>query len=158
MGFTRAELERAFASYCELREQAIRAGDWAIWGNQFSDDARYLEHAYGALEGREAIVAWITGVMAPFPTMTFPNDWVVFDEARGWVVFQCQNRLPHPTDPHGAPFQFPTWSLLHYAGEGRWAYEEDMYNAKAAAETVQAWLAAGGKLAARETVKMKKRD
>jgi hypothetical protein len=155
MGFTRAELERAFSSYCELRERAIATGDWTVWGNQFSDDARYVEHAYGELEGREAIVAWITGVMAPFPTMTFPNDWVMYEEARGWVVFQCQNRLPHPADPSGAPFQFPTWSLLKYAGEGRWAYEEDMYDAKAAARTVQAWIAAGGKLAARETVKMK---
>jgi hypothetical protein len=155
MGFTRAELEQAFASYCALRERAIASGDWAVWGNQFSDDARYVEHAYGELSGREAIVAWITGVMAPFPHMTFPNDWVVFDEARGWVVFQCQNRLEHPSDPNGAPFQFATWSLLHYAGDGRWSYEEDMYNAKAAADTIQAWLRAGGKLAAPERVKMK---
>ena len=157
MGFTRAELERAFADYCALRERAIASGDWTIWGNQFSDDARYVEHAYGELSGRAAIVAWITGVMAPFPTMTVPNDWVVYDEARGWVVFQCQNRLPHPTDPNGAPFQFPTWSLLHYAGDGRWSYEEDMYNAKAAADVVQGWLRAGGKLASPERVKMRTR-
>lgn len=157
MGYTRPELERAFAGYCALREQSSRTGDWALWGNQFSDDARYLEHAYGELHGRDAIVAWITGVMAPFPHMTFPNDWVVYDEARGWVVFQCQNRLAHPTDPNGPPFQFPTWSLLHYAGGGRWSYEEDMYNAKAAADTIQAWLRAGGKLAAPERVKMKTR-
>jgi hypothetical protein len=68
MGHSRAELEQAFASYCALREQSSRTGDWAIWGNQFSDDARYLEHAYGELHGRDAIVAWITGVMAPFRT------------------------------------------------------------------------------------------
>ena len=42
MGFTRAELERAFTDYCALRERAIASGDWAIWGNQFSDDARYV--------------------------------------------------------------------------------------------------------------------
>ena len=87
--------------------------------------------------------------------MTFPNDWVVFDPDQRIVVFQCQNRLPHPTDPKGPPFEFPTWTKLDYAGDGHWSGEEDVYNPKKAAEVIQAWIAAGGKFAARERVKMK---
>jgi hypothetical protein len=152
---SRAELELAFAHYCDVRERAIATGDWRPWGALFTADARYVEHAYGTFVGRQAIQDWIVGVMAPFPTMTFPNDWVVFDPDQRIVVFQCQNRLPHPTDPNGPPFQFPTWTKLDYAGDGHWSGEEDVYNPKKAAEVIQAWIAAGGKLAAREAVKMK---
>jgi len=151
---TRDELERAFVRYCEVREQAIGSGDWRPWAALFTEDARYVEHAYGEFVGRDAIADWIVGVMEPFPTMTFPNDWVVYDPAQRIVVFQCQNRLPHPTDPNGPPFQFPTWTKLDYAGDGLWSGEEDVYNPKRAAEVIQAWIAAGGRLAARERVKM----
>jgi len=151
---TRNELELAFAHYCDVRERAIATGDWRRWAALFTEDARYVEHAYGEFNGRQAISDWIVGVMEPFPTMTFPNDWVVFDPEQSFVVFQCQNRLPHPTDPNGAPFQFPTWTKLDYAGDGLWSCEEDVYNPKNAAEVIQAWIKAGGKIAARERVKM----
>lgn len=152
--FTRAEMEKAFANYGELREQAIRSQDWSIWGRQFTEDARYLEHAYGEFRGRDAIVEWIVKVMAPFPQMTFPVDWSVLDSDQGRVVFQCQNRLPHPADPEGEPFQFPSWTLLEYAGDLQWCYEEDMYNPKEGAIAISGWHQAGGVFATREQVAM----
>ena len=152
---TRDELELAFAHYCDVRERAIAPGDWRRWAAPFPEDARYVEHAYGTFHGRQAIADWIVGVMEPFPRMTFPNDWVVFDPEQGFVVFQCQNRLPHPTDPDGPPFQFPTWTKLDYAADGLWSGEEDVYNPKTAAAVIQAWIQAGGRLAARERVKMR---
>jgi len=45
--------------------------------------------------------------------------------------------------------------VFDYAGDGHWSGEEDVYNPKKAATVIQAWIAAGGKLAAREAVKMK---
>jgi SnoaL-like domain len=153
--FTRAQLQDGFAHYKHLREEASRTGDWAPWGRQFSEDARYIECAYGEFHGRAAIVDWIVKVMSPFPHMTFPDDWVVVDPDAGCVVFQCQNRLEHPTDPQGAPFQFPTWSKLEYAGEQLWSLEHDMYNPKSAADAIQAWLRAGGRFRTPELVKMK---
>jgi hypothetical protein len=152
---TRDELELAFAHYCDVREHSIATGDWRRWAALFTEDARYVEHAYGEFRGRQAIADWIVGVMEPFPTMSFPNDWVIYDPEQGFVVFQCQNRLPHPTDPNGPPFQFPTWTKLDYSGNGLWSCEEDIYNPKNAAEVIQAWIKAGGRLAARERVKMR---
>ena len=152
--FTREEMEKAFANYCEVNDTASRTGDWATWASKFTVDAHYIEHAYGEFHGRQEIRDWIAGVMAPFPHMTFPMDWHVIDPARGWVIFQCQNRLEHPTDANAEPFQFPTWSLIKYAGNNLWSYEEDNYNPKEAVETVQAWLKAGGRFASREGVKM----
>ncbi len=146
--YTRAELEAALESYNEARDRASETGDWTIWADVFTEDADYIEHAYGVFKGRDQIREWITGVMAPFPHMTFPQDWVTFDEENGCVIFQCQNRLEHPTDPDGEPFQFPNWTRLTYAGNNQWSCEEDIYNpARDANRVVGAWLKAGGRFA-----------
>ena len=62
METTREELERAFAHYRQVRERAIATGDWRPWAALFTEDARYVEHAYGEFRGRQAIEEWIVGV------------------------------------------------------------------------------------------------
>jgi len=154
-GFSRKELVEAFEKYNERRLESQRSGDWNIWAGSFTEDAHYIEHAYGEFRGRQAIAEWICDVMAPFPEMTFPQDWIAFDDEKGAIVFQCQNRLPHPKDPEGAPFSFPTWTRLVYAGKGLFSSEEDIYNpTKDAGPTIKAWIQAGGSFASREKVKM----
>ncbi len=153
--YSREELQTAFDQYNEARVRSQESNDWSIWASRFTEDAHYIEHAYGEFHGRDAIEEWILKVMAPFPDMTFPQDWAVIDEENGAVVFQCQNRLPHPTDENGPPFSFPNWTRLVYGGGGLWKSEEDIYNpVKDAHPVVKAWLAAGGRFAAREQVKM----
>lgn len=153
--YSRAELEEAFAKYNDARVRSQDTGDWTIWANLFTEDAHYIEHAYGEFHGRKAIAEWICKVMSPFPDMTFPQDWVAFDVDNGAVIFQCQNRLPHPKDPDGEPFSFPNWTRIVYAGKGLWKSEEDVYNpAKDAHPTIKAWIAAGGSFATREQVEM----
>ena len=154
--YSRDELQRALDVYNRARDESSRTGDWSIWASVFTDDALYIEHAYGEFRGRDAIRDWITKVMAPFPHMTFPQDWVAYDEENGAIVFQCQNRLEHPTDPNGEPFQFPSWTRLIYAGNGLFSREEDIYNpARDAGKVIKAWLAAGGKFASKEKVAIK---
>ena len=73
-------------------------------------------------------------------------------------MFQAQNRLAHPTDPDGEPFQFPTWTRLVYGGDGLWASEEDIYNpARDAPGAIKAWREAGGQFQTAELVKMQDR-
>jgi len=154
--FSRQELEEGLKIYNHARDEASRTGDWSIWASVFTEDAHYVEHAYGEFDGRAAIRDWITKVMAPFPHMTFPQDWVAFDEEKGAIVFQCQNRLEHPNDPNGEPFQFPSWTRLIYAGNGQFSEEEDVYNpARDANRVVAAWIQAGGKLASDLFLEMK---
>ncbi len=154
--FTREELEQALEIYNKARDEASQTGDWSIWASVFTEDAHYVEHVYGEFDGRDAIRDWITKVMAPFPHMTFPQDWVAFDEENDAIVFQCQNRLEHPTDPNGKPFQFPSWTRLIYAGNGQFSYEEDVYNPmRDANQVVSEWIKAGGKLASDMLVDMK---
>ena len=154
----RQELERALALYNAARDEASRSGDWSVWAARFTPDARYFEHAYGELDGREAIRDWIQKVMAPYPTMTFPQDWIAFDEEQGAVVFQCQNAFPPPFDADGVPFSFPTWTRLVYGRDGLWVSEDDVYNpARDAPRVFKAWTQAGGKPLTREQVSMKHR-
>jgi hypothetical protein len=155
---SREDLLAAFERYNAARDEASRSGDWGVWADVFTEDALYVEHAYGEMRGRAAIREWISRVMAPFPTMTFPQDWWVLDLERGAVVFQCQNQFPPPYDENGRPFQFPSWTRLVYGGGGLWASEEDVYNpARDAPRVIKAWLAAGGRFRSREQVTMRHR-
>lgn len=153
--YSKEEIMEAFELYNEARLQSQESHDWSIWANRFTEDAHYIEHAYGEFHGRDAIREWICDVMAPFPTMVFPQDWLAFDEEQGAIVFQCQNLLPHPTDPEGEPFSFPSWTRLVYGGNGLFKSEEDIYNpSRDAGRTIKAWLKAGGQFASREKVKI----
>ena len=139
--FTRAELEREFAAYQERGRRAGQTGDWSPWADQFTDDAVYVEHLYGRFEGREAIRRWITTTMAEYPNdqfTLFPVEWAMFDEARGWIVCEVQNRLNDLGD--GEVYQAANLTKLHYAGDGMWSYEEDAYNPDAMAKVVKAWM------------------
>jgi ketosteroid isomerase-like protein len=141
----REEIEREFEAYRERGRIAVSTGDWNQWADQFADDARYLEHHYGRFTGQSGIREWINGVMQPFPTMEFPVSAHSVDGNR--ICALIPNVLPDPKGGDGY-FGFDVFVILHYAGGGKWAYEEDVYNPREAEECVKAWLAAGGTIPA----------
>lgn len=143
--FTADELREGWERYQAVTARACETGEWGPWADVFTEDATYKEHAYGEFEGREAIREWIIDVMAPYPTMTFPVDWVTLDHAQGFIVFQCQNAFPAPFDDDGQPFGFPSWTRLDYAGDGLFSREEDIYNPALGAPCFKAWYDAGGR-------------
>lgn len=143
--FTREELQGALSHYNSVVATCVESGDWTAFADLFTEDVVYTEHAYGVFTGREAVRSWIKEVMAPFPMMRFPQDWVAYDEESGAIVLGLRNVLPHPTDP-AVEFGFPNWTRLVYAGDGLFSSEEDCYNpARDAPGAIGAWLEAGGK-------------
>ena len=139
--WSREELEDAFAHYQRVALEAGSSGDWNQWADLFTEDATYVEHLFGRFGGREAIRAWITKTMATPPNdqmCHFPVEWYVIDEQRGWVVFCVWNRMADPGD--GSLHQEHNFSLLKYAGENRWSYEEDVYNPEPFGRMVAGWL------------------
>lgn len=127
--WTGRELEDAFAEYVRVGAEAGRTKDWNPWADLFTEDATYVEHLFGDMHGREAIRAWITRVMGQFPGNAmpeFPIGWHVVDEDRGWIVCEIWNRMEDPGD--GSVHQAANFTLLKYAGDGLWSYEEDVYN------------------------------
>jgi ketosteroid isomerase-like protein len=137
----RGEIEDAFAEY----QRRVRGGDWAAWSELFTDNAVYLEHEYGTFYGREAIRNWIVATMDKAVGMTFPVEWFVVDEDR--VIWYTWNQFPQLPGHAASDFQFAVVSILRYGGDGRWASQEDVYNAKEAeavlTEYLQAAAAAG---------------
>jgi limonene-1,2-epoxide hydrolase len=123
--FPAAEVEREFQQYVARGA----ANDWAAWADQFTADARYVEHAIGTFDGREAIRTWITTTMASVSGMSFPVDWHLTDGSR--VVMYCRNVFD-PLPGMTGEYEFAVVTILEYAGNGLWSYEEDVYNEKEA--------------------------
>jgi len=141
--WTRSELEEAFRHYEVTAQAAASSKDWNAWVELFTEDAEYVEHLFGTMRGREAIREWITRTMASPPGSemdAFPVGWSVFDEDRGWVVCQIWNRMEDPGD--GSVHQAYNFTLLKYAGNGLWSYEEDIYNPAHFVGMIEAWQSA----------------
>ena len=139
--FSRAEIEEAFELYQRTALAAGTSGDWDAWADLFTEDATYVEHLYGTMGGREAIRKWISTTMAqPIneEMKFFPIEWYMIDEEKGWVVAQVWNRMVDPGD--GSLHQAYNFTLLKYAGDGKWSYEEDIYNPKHFQDMIRGWL------------------
>ena len=52
MSWPRDEIEAEFVEYRARAARAAASGDWREWADQFTDDARYVEHHFGEIEGR----------------------------------------------------------------------------------------------------------
>lgn len=136
----RSELEAAFEKYQETALAAGTSGDWNQWADLFTEDATYVEHLFGTLGGREAIRHWISRTMARSPNNEmkfFPVEWYMIDKERGWVVCQVWNRMVDPGD--GSLHQAYNFTLLKYAGDGKWSYEEDIYNPQHFGDMIKGW-------------------
>jgi len=147
--YTRAELEQAFDHYQEVNVRSMATQDWSAWANQFTEDAVYMEHAFGEMRGRETIRAWITEVMASSPgwdVATFEPEWRMIDEEKGWIVISFLNKMPDLGD--GVVHQAVNFSLIKYAGDNQWSYQEDIYNPMEMAKLTTDWFAAKAALEA----------
>jgi len=141
--FSREELQAAHDAFVDVANRCAATQDWREWAEMFTEDAQYLEHHYGQMAGRQAIYEWIQSTMSEWPNreMTeFPHDWCVMDEERGWWICQIENRFRDPGD--GSVHQAHNLTVLHYAGGGKFSYEEDIYNPVNFAPAVLGWIEA----------------
>ncbi len=146
--WSREELEAAFENFQRVLGEAGTSGDWDKWAELYTQDVTYVEHQFGTFQGRDAIRRWIDGVMLTPPNdeMTeFPVDWYIIDEQRGWIVFRIWNRMRDPGD--GSVHQEANFTLLKYAGDMRFSYQEDIYNPKPVEDMVRGYLARKQELA-----------
>lgn len=149
--WSREELEQAFDNYQAAALKGAQEGDWSDWASMFTVDATYFEHQYGRFWGRENIQKWIEGVMAPFPAncMTaFPIRWYSVDEEKGWIICEVLNRMQDLGD--GKIYEEPNITILHYAGNGKFCYEEDAYDRQRMGEMVVRWIKAKQKIEAEQ--------
>jgi hypothetical protein len=118
---TRGEVEAAFQHFWTVGNVDE---NWDAWPALFTEDVRYFEHVYGEMHGRAAVARWISELMASNRDVHAVIDWYMIRGRR--VVVNMRNRYYNP-DPAGAPFDFPGISILEYAGDGLFGYEEDYW-------------------------------
>ena len=136
--FPREEVEAAFQ---EFRRRGEEAHDWDAWADMFTEDALYEEHYLGTFHGRAEIKDFITSTMKDYSGSSFWLEWYLIDGNR--VSALIPNILPPPPGVDGY-FGFDVNTILHYAGNGKWSYEEDVYSPREAQAAVSRWIKAGG--------------
>lgn len=127
--FTAAEITEAYAALHERVQGFVDAGDWTGFADCFTEDATYVEHAFGTFEGRAAIREWSVATMTSFPgsVMTgFPLAWQVVDAGEARLVCEVRNLMPDPGD--GSTLEQSNITIMTYAGDGLFSREEDVYN------------------------------
>jgi ketosteroid isomerase-like protein len=124
--YDEGEIRDTYERYVATRDR-IEAGElgWQALADFFTDDATFIDPAWGRVEGIEAIRKFLGESMAGLEDWTFPHEWTLVEG--DLVVTRWQNRLPGRR-PDGSPYQAPGISILRYAGGGKFSYEEDLLN------------------------------
>jgi hypothetical protein len=117
----RAEVEAAFRHYF-LTGPVYE--DWVAWSRLFTPDAVYTDRFWGTFHGPDEIARFLDGTMSFAPHVYSVLAWYVIDGNR--VVYQVMNRADNP-EPGGPPIDFPSMQEIRYAGDGRWASENDWW-------------------------------
>ena len=117
-----AEVELAFHRFWttgSLQEE------WERWPEHLTPDVHYVERFFGTMHGREEVRAWITSLVAQRADVHAVLDWYLVKGRR--VVLSMQNRYysPDPDQPH---IDFAGLTVLEYAGDGLFGYEEDYWD------------------------------
>jgi ketosteroid isomerase-like protein len=127
MPHSRAEVEAAVERYLAVRD-GINAGrgTWRDLAQFFTDDAVFIDPAWGRVVGLDEMNATVFGeAMVGLEEWKFPTEFYVIDGDT--VVVKWQQVLPGPR-ADGSPYAQSGYSTLVYAGDGKFAYEEDLLN------------------------------
>jgi hypothetical protein len=120
--------------------------DWERWPDHLTEDVLYVERIFGTMHGRDQVRAWITTLMAARADVHGVLNWYMVKGDR--VVLDMTNRYYHP-DPSQPPIDFAGLTVLEYAGDGLFGYEEDYWDTNGAKAAYEEWTAAveahGGK-------------
>lgn len=136
------EVRDAYEHFKQVSDKCAATADYNAFADLFTEDCVYIEHVFGDMHGREEVRSWIVPLMKQYPNdqMRYTHDWVLFDEEKGRVVFCARTHMPDPGD--GSSHSTTNWTLLDYAGNGRFSREEDIYNPAKFGKLLEDWQAA----------------
>lgn len=120
MAHPHEELEATVEDYVATRE-AIGRGDaqWSDLARFFTDDATYIDPAWGRIEGIDEIRSFLVDSMRGLEDWRFPIEFVAINDDE--VVVKWTQVLPSGHRQSG-------YSNLVYAGDGKFSYDEDLLN------------------------------
>ncbi len=138
MSFPREEVQATVDRYHALRDR-IDAGQEAdafgALADFYTEDAVYIDGAWGRLEGREVIAKWLVASMVGMEDWKFPVEFTAIEGND--VVVKWTQIMPR-LRPDGTPYRQSGYSRLIYAGGGKFSYEEDAYNMVHVLEDIEA--------------------
>jgi limonene-1,2-epoxide hydrolase len=115
-----AEVEAAVTAYIALRNQIERGeATWTDLARMFTDDAVYIDPAYGRIEGIEAIRTFLDESMRGLEDWRFPIEFTTIEGDN--VVVKWTQLMPNGRRQSG-------YTRLIYAGDGKFRYDEDLLN------------------------------
>ena len=99
---------------------------WSVLADFFTEDAAYIDPAWGRVETRDGIRTFFEESMLGLTGhgWSTPERWTMSDGNR--LVSQWDQILGHRED--GTPWLVPGLSILYYAGDGLFCYSHDMLN------------------------------
>ncbi len=131
------EALETYQRFVATREEIDRSEKpWSVLADFFTEDAAYIDPAWGRIDGRESIRAFFLESMAGLTGhgWSTPENWTM---ARGHrLVSQWDQILGHKDD--GRPWIVPGLSILYYVGEGLFCYSHDMLNMTHIGQTMKA--------------------
>ena len=128
MAFGRDEVQAAVERYHELRrriDEGLEEDAFGALADFYTDDAVYVDAAWGRIEGKAAIARWLVESMVGLGDWRFPIEFTAIEGND--VVVKWTQIIPGQR-PDGRPYTQSAYSRLVYAGAGKFSYEEDTYN------------------------------
>jgi limonene-1,2-epoxide hydrolase len=121
-----AEVRAAVDAYVAVRRR-IEAGEatWLDLAAFFTDDAVYVDPAWGRIQGIDEIRSFLVESMRGLEDWRFP---IRFTAIEGDDVVTVWDQVLPRERPDGRPYRQTGVSLLQYAGGGRFSFEEDLLN------------------------------
>lgn len=122
----REEVQQAVDAYVDYRERLDRNEvDWPGIARFYTEDAIFIDPAWGRIEGRAAITELFTVAMVGLEGWTYPIEFTAISGDD--VVIKWLQVVPAAL-PDGRPLAHSGVSIMIYAGDGLFSYEEDVMN------------------------------
>jgi len=131
------EASETYQRFVEQRDR-VDAGElgWDSMADFFTEDAVYIDPAWGRQEGRETIRQFFLDSMAGLTGYGWstPERWTMMDGHR--LVSHWDQVLGEK--PDGGEWRVPGISILYYAGDGLFCYSHDYLHMAFIGETLKA--------------------
>ena len=122
-----AESLQTYEQFVAIRDEIdVGRKPWSTLADFFTEDAAYIDPAWGRIEGREAIREFFEASMAGLTGhgWSTPENWTMAQGPR--LVSQWDQVLGQRDD--GTPWSVPGLSILYYTRDGLFCYSHDMLN------------------------------
>lgn len=127
MTHPREEVQAAIEHLIAVRDD-VNAGKlpWSAMAELFTDDAIFIDPAWGRVEGIEEMKRTVFGdAMVGLEAWQFPTEFYAIEG--DYVLVKWKQILPG-TRPDGRGYEQSGVSTMIYAGDGKFCYEEDLLN------------------------------